>query len=45
MNTNTGPDAREKIAMVVSGAIVLGAVVYWIVQIMGVLETLEMAYG
>lgn len=36
---------REKIAIAASGAIVLAALVYWIVQIIGVMEVLEMAYG
>lgn len=42
MNT---PGAREKIAIGVSAAIVLGAITYWVVQIVGVLEILELAYG
>jgi hypothetical protein len=36
---------REKIAAVVSLAIILTAAVYWIVQIRGVMEMLKMAYG
>lgn len=36
---------REKIALGVSGAIVLGAVVYWLVQISDVIATLKLAYG
>ena len=36
---------REKIAIAVSGAIILAAVVYWIVQIVDVLAILELAYG
>jgi hypothetical protein len=44
MSSNT-VSTREKIALAVSGAIVLAAVIYWIVQIVGVLEILEMAYG
>jgi hypothetical protein len=36
---------REKIAIAISGAIVLAAVVYWIVQIVDVLAILELAYG
>jgi hypothetical protein len=36
---------REKIAIAVSSAIVLAAIVYWIVQIVGVIELLELAYG
>ena len=36
---------REKIAAAVSLVIVLTAAVYWIVQIRGVMEMLELAYG
>jgi hypothetical protein len=36
---------QEKVAVIVSAAIVLAAIVYWIVQIVGVLEILELAYG
>jgi hypothetical protein len=36
---------QEKVAITVSGAIVLAAIVYWIVQIVGVLEILELANG
>ena len=36
---------RAKIAAAVSAAILLAAAVYWIVQIRGVMEMLEMAYG
>jgi len=36
---------REKIAIAVSGAIIVGAIVYWIFQIVDVLAILELAYG
>jgi type II secretory pathway component PulM len=36
---------REKIALAVSGAIVLATAIYWIVQISDVIATLKMAYG
>lgn len=36
---------REKIAAAFSAAIILSAAVYWIVQIRGVMEMLELAYG
>jgi len=36
---------REKIAAVVSAAIILTLVAYWIVQIDGVMEMLELANG
>jgi hypothetical protein len=36
---------QEKVAVGVSTAILLAAAVYWIVQIVGVIETLELAYG
>lgn len=35
----------EKVAAVVSAAIILTAAVYWIIQIRGVMEMLEMAHG
>jgi hypothetical protein len=36
---------QEKVAAGVSAAILLAAAVYWIVQIIGVIETLKLAYG
>lgn len=45
MNEKHTMSTREKIALGISGAIVLGAIAYWIVQIVGVLEILELAYG
>lgn len=45
MNAKNTFSTREKIAIGASAAIVLGAVVYWVVQIAGVLEILELAYG
>jgi hypothetical protein len=43
MSANLG--TREKIALGVSGAIVLATVVYWIVQVSDVIATLKLAYG
>jgi len=37
--------SREKIAVVVSAAIVLVTVVYWVLQVTDVLATLRVAYG
>ncbi len=37
--------ALEKRAVVVSAAIIITALIYWIVQIRGVMEMLEKAYG
>lgn len=37
--------AQEKVAFAVSAGIVLAAIVYWIVQIAGVIEMLRLAYG
>jgi hypothetical protein len=45
MTTHHKPSLREKIAIAVSGAIVLAALIYWIVQIRAVMEMLELAYG
>ena len=36
---------REKVAAAVSAAILLAAIVYWVIQIMGVMEALKLAYG
>ncbi len=36
---------QEKIAVGFSAAILLAAAVYWIVQILDVIETLRLAYG
>lgn len=35
----------EKIAAVSAGAIIISAILYWTIQIVGVLEFLELAYG
>lgn len=35
----------EMVAAGTSGAIILAGLIYWVVQIRGVLEMLEMAYG
>lgn len=45
MNTVAALSTREKIALGVSGAIVLVSVIYWLVQVSDVIETLKMAYG
>jgi hypothetical protein len=45
MNSEKSFSTREKIAAGVSGAIILGAIIYWIVQIIGVMEILKLAYG
>lgn len=36
---------REIFAIGVSSAILLSAIVYWVIQIQGVLELLRLAYG
>ncbi|MCP5358885.1 MAG: hypothetical protein H7A06_12135 [Pseudomonadales bacterium] len=38
-------DGREKVTLAVSLAVVLTAVIYWSIQVSGVMEMLEMAYG
>lgn len=43
--TGTKLSSQEKIAVGVSAAILLAAAVYWVVQILGVIETLKLAYG
>jgi hypothetical protein len=45
MGETKGLGTREKIAAVVSAAIVLTFVVYWIVQIDGVMDMLKLANG
>ena len=40
-----GMSGRELAAVFCSGAIILAAAVYWVIQIRGVLEMLELAYG
>ncbi len=45
MGTDKKFGTQETVAAVVSAAIVLTAVVYWIVQIKGVMEMLKLAYG
>lgn len=35
----------EKVAAVSASAIIIAAVVYWAIQIIGVMEFLELAYG
>lgn len=41
----TGLDRLELVALVTSSAVIVIALVYWAIQISGVLEMLEMAYG
>lgn len=36
---------REKVAVAVSSSIIVISLLYWTVQIRGVLELLELAYG
>jgi hypothetical protein len=45
MATQKSFDAREKIALTVSAAILIVSVVYWVNQILGVMEMLKLAYG
>jgi len=45
MNVAAGVGTREKIAVAVSAAIVLATLIYWAVQISGVIETLRLAHG
>jgi hypothetical protein len=45
MTNGTTLSTREKVAAIISGAIIIGAIIYWIVQIIGVMEILKLAYG
>ena len=38
-------DRQERIALAISGTIVASSIVYWIVQVLGVIEMLKLAYG
>lgn len=40
-----GLDRQEIIAVSVSSAVIIVALIYWVIQINGVMEMLEMAYG
>jgi hypothetical protein len=45
MNAIAALSTREKIALAVSGAILVVTAVYWIAQISDVIATLKLAYG
>jgi hypothetical protein len=45
MNAPAPLSTREKIALAVSGAIVLVSLAYWVLQIGDVIATLQVAYG
>jgi type II secretory pathway component PulM len=45
MNAQAPLTPREKIALAVSAAIVLGSIIYWVMQISDVMDTLKTAYG
>lgn len=38
-------DLRERIALIVSSAIVLVSACYWVTQVFGVVKMLRLAYG
>jgi len=40
-----GMDRLEHVALSTSAAVIVVALIYWTIQISGVLEMLEMAYG
>jgi hypothetical protein len=40
-----GLDRLETVAIAVSSAVIGAALIYWTIQISGVMEMLEMAYG
>lgn len=42
---NSGLSTIEKVAAGSSAAILLAGLVFWVIQIRGVMEMLEMAYG
>jgi hypothetical protein len=45
MATQKSFDTREKIAITVGAAILIASVIYWVNQILGVMEMLKLAYG
>ena len=45
MNEQPRFGLREKIAIALSGAIVVASIVYWVLQVIDVIDTLKMAYG
>ena len=45
MNEQARFGLREKIAIVLSASILLGSAIYWVQQIIHVIETLKLAYG
>jgi hypothetical protein len=45
MNSPRKLSPREKVAAGVSGSILVAIVIYWITQIIGVMEMLKLAYG
>jgi hypothetical protein len=45
MNAPRKLSTQEKIATAAAGGILLAIVIYWITQIVGVIEMLRLAYG
>jgi hypothetical protein len=45
MNAPSKLSTQEKVAAGISGAILVAIVVYWITQVLGVIEMLKLAYG
>jgi|GEM_PF-2147941 hypothetical protein len=38
-------DNRERAALIISGSVLVVTAIYWITQILGVIEMLKLAYG
>lgn len=45
MNAPRKLSTQEKVAAVTAGGILVAIVIYWITQIIGVIEMLKLAYG
>jgi hypothetical protein len=45
MNSPRKLSTREKVAAGISGSILVAIVIYWIMQVIGVIEMLKLAYG
>jgi hypothetical protein len=45
MNESRKPNTQEKVALAAAAGILIATVIYWISQIIGVIEMLQLAYG
>ncbi|HEY8540715.1 MAG TPA: hypothetical protein VIL28_17765 [Steroidobacteraceae bacterium] len=45
MTKTSALDARQLAALLISGGVLVVTAIYWITQILGVIEQLKLAYG